>query len=66
MIEIRCAECDVIFKKNREWQRFCTPVCRTKHFLRVKNADAAIGRKIRKSQNDVAQPNRVHRDLFAA
>ena len=66
MSEMHCKECNSIFEPKREWQKFCTPVCRAKNFVRTRNEDAAIGRKIRKSQSNEAQPNRVHRDLFAA
>ena len=61
MNEKRCKECDSLFDKKREWQKFCSPVCRTKHFVRARNEDAALGRMIRAQMN--LPP---HRDLFAA
>ena len=62
MIEEHCKECGGLFIKKRDWQKFCTPVCRTKDFLRRRNEDAALGRKMRR-QGIVAP---VNRDLFAA
>ena len=59
----RCEECGTEFEKKREWQKFCTPVCRAKHFVRTRNEDAAFGRKMRR-QGIVAP--QAHRDLFAA
>jgi hypothetical protein len=62
MIKDHCKECGTLFIKKRDWQKFCTPVCRTKDFLRRQKDDAAFGRKMRR-QGAVAQPQR---DLFAA
>jgi hypothetical protein len=60
MNEEHCKECGSLFTKKKTWQKFCSPVCRAKTFVRIRNADAAIGRMIRKN---AAPPSR---DLFAA
>jgi hypothetical protein len=65
MNEVRCKECNSPFEKKREWQKFCSPVCRTKQFLRTQKEDAALGRQMRK-QGKAARPTQIHRDLFAA
>ena len=59
MDEAHCKECDALFTKKREWQKFCSPVCRTNNFLRIQKEDLAFARKI-KGQNQ------IRRDLFAA
>jgi hypothetical protein len=66
MDEAHCKECESLFIKKREWQIFCTPVCRAKDFVRRRNMDARVGRQLRKAQNNVAPPTQIHRDLFAA
>jgi hypothetical protein len=63
MMDHHCKECDTLFTKKRDWQKFCSPVCRTKDFLRHQKDDAAFGRRMRK-QGAVAL--KLHRDLFAA
>lgn len=61
MNEARCKECDLLFDKKREWQKFCSAACRTKQFVRTRNEDAALGRKFKAEMNAPS-----HRDLFAA
>jgi len=56
MVEAHCKECNSVFEKKRDWQKFCSPVCRTKHFVRARNEEVAFARQI-KSQNK--------RDLFS-
>jgi hypothetical protein len=65
MIAENCKECGTLFQKKREWQKFCTPVCRTKDFLRRQRDDAAFGRQMRR-QGNATLPTQTHRDLFAA
>jgi uncharacterized Zn finger protein (UPF0148 family) len=50
MAEAHCKECHTVFKKKRDWQKFCSPVCRTKHFVRTRNEEVAFARQI-KSQS---------------
>ena len=59
MNEVRCEECNSLFKQNRYWQKFCSPACRTKQFLRIQKEYVALGRTVK-------EQNRTHRDLFAA
>jgi len=47
MSEVRCEECNSIFEKKRHWQKFCSPVCRTKHFLRNRNEEVAFARRVK-------------------
>jgi hypothetical protein len=63
MSETCCKECNKPFEKKRYWQRFCSPVCRTKSFVRNRNEEIAFARKIRAEQN--AQPEPIKRDLFS-
>jgi hypothetical protein len=64
MTETICKECNKMFEKKRYWQRFCSPVCRTKSFVRTRNEEIAFARKIRAQQS--AQPQPVKRDLFSS
>lgn len=61
MNETCCKECNSVFTKKRYWQRFCSPVCRTKSFVRTRNEEVALGRKFKAQLNGA-----LHRDLFAA
>jgi hypothetical protein len=61
MIEVHCKECNKVFEQKRYWQKFCSPVCRTKQSLRIQKEDIARGRALR---NTVAPPNR-NSDLFS-
>jgi hypothetical protein len=56
-----CKECNKTFEKKRYWQRFCSPVCRTKSFVRTRNEEITLGRKLKAQLNGTP-----HRDLFAA
>jgi hypothetical protein len=47
MIEVHCKECSSTFEQKRSWQKFCSPACRTKHFLRNRNEEVAFARKIK-------------------
>jgi hypothetical protein len=60
MNETICKECNKPFEKKRYWQRFCSPACRTKSFVRTRNEEVALGRKFK------AQLATSHHDLFAA
>jgi hypothetical protein len=53
--EVRCAQCKTVFEKKREWQKFCSPVCRTKHFIKVGTEEVKFARKI-KAQMETASP----------
>jgi hypothetical protein len=57
MMEIQCEECEATITKKRPWQKFCSPVCRTKHFVRIRNEEVAFARRIKSQINS-------SRDLF--
>ncbi len=57
--DVNCQECEATFSKKRHWQKFCSPVCRTKHFVRIRNEEVAFARRIKKQ---ISAP----RDLFAS
>jgi hypothetical protein len=63
MSKANCRECGRPFERKRYWQKFCSPVCRTKTFVRIRNEEVALGRKF-KAQMSGAPP--LDRDLFAA
>jgi hypothetical protein len=67
MTQEYCKECHTIFEKKREWHKFCSTACRTKDYLRTKNEDAALGRRMRELQKTVAPPEPAarKRDLFS-
>jgi hypothetical protein len=57
--EVQCEECAALFAKKRHWQKFCSPVCRTKHFVRIRNEEVAFARRIKSQINSP-------RDLFSS
>jgi hypothetical protein len=56
---VQCEECEAIFTKNWHWQKFCPPVCRARHFARVRNEEVAFALRIK------SQINSSH-DLFSS
>jgi hypothetical protein len=34
----RCADCDAEFPRNRPWQRYCSRVCRWRHWRHLRSA----------------------------
>jgi hypothetical protein len=57
--EVQCEECEATCTKKRQWQKFCSPVCRTKHFVRIRNEEVAFARSIKRQLNSP-------RDLFSS
>ena len=58
--EVQREECEVTFKKKwPHWQKFCSPVCRTKHFVRIRNEEVVFARRVKSQINS-------HRDLFSS
>jgi hypothetical protein len=64
MTEMHCKECNKPFEPKRYWQKFCSPACRTKTFIRNRNEEIAFARKIRAQQGAQSLPTK--RDLFSS
>jgi hypothetical protein len=48
---VRCEECNSPFEQKRYWQKFCSPVCRTKQAIRTQKEYVALGRKAKAQAN---------------
>jgi hypothetical protein len=59
LTEVRCEECAALFTKKRHWQKFCSPVCRTNHFIRIRKEEVAFARSMKRQ---ISSP----RDLFSS
>jgi hypothetical protein len=60
---MRCEECNSPFEPKRYWQKFCSPVCRTKQSIRTQKEYMTLGRKVKEQMNEARAPLS---DLFAA
>jgi hypothetical protein len=60
---MRCEEYNSPFEPKRYWQKFCSPVCRTKQSIRTQKEYVTLGRKVKEQMNETRAPLS---DLFAA